>query len=427
MTNIIFYTILFFLVFEFIVTKTLAYLNKTKWSETLPKEAKAIYDEKEYAKSMKYEKAKYNFSNISGIIFFVIILLAVSFGLFWKIYNFSASFGYSEIITNLIFFWILGLIQMILSLPFSYYSTFVIEEKFGFNKMTKKLFFTDTIKWLILWAIIWWLILWALIFIYLKTWWYFWVWAWVLITLFTAFMMMFHSNLIVPLFNKQTPLEKWSLRDKIEAFAEKMWFKLDNIYVMDWSKRSTKANAYFTGFWPKKRIVLFDTLIKQMTDEELVAVLAHEIWHYQKKHTLQMLVFSIIQTWIIFFILGLALNYAEFSLALGWNTKSFWLSLVAFSILFTPISMIFGIIWNIFSRKNEYEADEYSAVNYKPKELKNALIKLSKNNLSNLTPHPAYEFFYYSHPVVLKRIAVLEKYEKENWVLWKIKWMFGKK
>lgn len=248
-------------------------------------------------------------------------------------------------------------------------------------------------------------------------------------TAFSVFMMMFYSSLIVPIFNKQTPLEKWSLRDKIENFAEKMWFKLDNIFVIDGSKRSSKANAYFSWFWPKKRIVLFDTLIKDLKDEELVAVLAHEIWHYQKKHTLQMLVFSTIQTWIIFFILGLTLKYSSFSEALWWVNISFALSLIAFSILFTPISMIFGILWNIFSRKNEYEADEYSAMNYNPTDLKNALIKLSKNNLSNLTPHPAYEFFYYSHPTVLKRIAVLEKIEKEQskWIIWSIKSFFHMK
>lgn len=424
----IFWLILTFLVFEFLVSKILAYLNKTRWSETLPKEAKDIYDEKEYAKSMSYEKTKYTFSNISGIFSFVVILVAVIFGLFWKVYTFSASFGFSEILTNLIFFWIIGLIQMIISLPFSYYSTFVIEEKFGFNKMTKKLFFTDLLKSSLIWVIIWWVLLSALIWIYQMTWNYFWIWAWVLMTTFSVFMMMFYSSVIVPIFNKQTPLEKGSLRDKIEDFAEKMWFKLDNIFVIDGSKRSSKANAYFSGFWPKKRIVLFDTLIKDLTDEELVAVLAHEIGHYQRKHTLQMLAFSIIQTGIIFFILGLSLNYSEFSLALWGEEKSFALSLIAFSILFTPLSMIFGIIWNVFSRKNEYEADEYSAINYDAKELKNALIKLSKNNLSNLTPHPAYEFFYYSHPVVLKRIAVLEKYEKENkkWVLGKIKGFFGK-
>ncbi len=246
---------------------------------------------------------------------------------------------------------------------------------------------------------------------------------------FSVFMMMFYSSVIVPIFNKQTPLEEGSLRTKIQEFGDKMGFKIDNIYVIDGSKRSTKANAYFTGFWPKKRIVLYDTLIADLQEEELVAVLAHEIGHYQKKHTLQMLVFSVLQTGFMLFVLGIALQYPEFSQALWGSQKSFALGMIAFSTLFTPISMILGIVSSVLSRKNEYEADAYAAENYKPLKLKNALIKLSKKNLSNLNPHPAYEFFYYSHPLVLKRIAVLNKYidKEEKGIFKNIKWFFKKK
>jgi STE24 endopeptidase len=215
--------------------------------------------------------------------------------------------------------------------------------------------------------------------------------------------------LIVPLFNKQTPLEDGELRQAINKFSEKAWFKLDNIYVIDGSKRSSKANAYFSGFWPKKRIVLFDTLIKDLEVEELVAVLAHEIWHYKKKHTLQMLAFSIIQTWFILFLFSFMLKNDKISLALWAAQNSFHIWAIAFWILFTPLSLVLGILANIFSRKNEFEADNYAKINYSWEKLVSALKKLSNNNLSNLTPHCFYEFVHYSHPTVLKRIRELRR------------------
>lgn len=407
--NFIYYLFLAFLLIEFSVWAFLSYLNKTKWSDKLPEELKEIYDEKEYKKSMEYEKEKYIFSKVSWIFSAVIIFIFVAFGFFGKIFDFIISLNFWEFISSLLFFWILFLAQNIFSLPFSYYYNFVIEKKFWFNKMDKKIFFTDFLKSLILWFIIWWIIISLIMFFYFFFKQYFWLLAWLFMTLFSIFMMMFYSNIIVPIFNKQTPLEDWPLREKIQDFAKKVWFELDNIFVIDWSKRSTKANAYFSWFWPKKRIVLFDTLINDLTDEELVSVLAHEIWHYKKKHTLQMLSFSIIQTWIIFYILWIILSNPVFSQALWSNTWSFAVWILAFSILFSPISMIFWIFWNILSRKNEYEADFYAWTNYSSLDLKNALIKLSKNNLSNLRPHQAYEFVYYSHPTVLKRLKALDK------------------
>jgi len=412
MQDTIFYIIIWLFIFEFILSKTLDYLNTLNWSTKLPDELKNIYDEKKYSKSMEYEKTKHIFWTISWGFSFLVMLLVLIFGWFGYLYDSISIFINNEIYRTLIFFWIIMLFQTILSIPFSYYSTFVIEEKFGFNKMTKKLFFIDTIKSLFLSVIIWWILISLITWLYLKTWWMFWIYTWWVVTFFSVFMMMFYSSLIVPLFNKQTPLEEWELRTEIEKFANNVWFKLDNIYVIDWSKRSSKANAYFSWFGPKKRIVLYDTLIKDLSVDELVWVLAHEIGHYKRKHTLQMLVFWTIQTWIMLYILWLALSLPEISQALWAKEWSFAVWIVAFWILYTPISIFFWLLWNILSRKNEYEADEFAWINHNPENLKNALIKLSRNNLSNLRPHPAYEYFNYSHPTVLKRLNALDKIKK---------------
>ena len=410
MTNqTIFCIILALFIWEFIFSKTLDYLNTTRWRDKLPKELEWIYDEKKYAKSMQYEKTNHKFSSITGIFSFSIMLLMLVFGGFGWLDDLVKTWTDTPLLQSLYFFWIISFINFLIQIPISYYSTFVIEEKFWFNKMTKKLFWIDTIKSLLLSIILWGWILALIIWIYNLDADNFWLYAWWVVTFFSIFMMMFYSSLIVPLFNKQTPLEEWELRDAIENFAKKVWFKLDNIYVIDWSKRSSKANAYFSGFGPKKRIVLYDTLIKDLTTEELVAVLAHEIGHYKKKHTLQMLAFSIIQTGLMLFILGLALKYPEISQALWAKTGSFHVWLIAFWILFTPISMILWTFSSILSRKNEYEADAFAKKYYDAEKLKSALIKLSRNNLSNLQPHPAYEFFHYSHPTVLKRLEALSK------------------
>ncbi len=414
MYNTIFYIILWLFVFEFLLSKTLSYLNTLNWTSKLPKELSGIYDEKKYKKSMDYEKVNHDFWNISSTFSFFIMYFVLLFWWFGQLYDFLAMYcSENEIIRTLNFFLIIVLIQTIISLPFSYYSTFVIEEKFGFNKMTRKLFFIDTLKSLLLSLIIGWALIALITWIFLFTGDNFWLYTWWVVTFFSIFMMMFYSSLIVPLFNKQSPLKKWELRDAIEKFAQKVWFKLDNIYVLDGSKRSSKANAYFSGFWPKKRIVLYDTLIKDLTTSELVWVLAHEIGHYKRKHTLQMLAFWIVQTWIMLYILWLALKIVEISQAMwsiSWISFAVWV--VAFGILYTPISIVFWLLWNILSRRNEYQADEFAWIHHNPEKLKSALINLSRNNLSNLRPHPIYEFFNYSHPTVLKRIKALDKLKK---------------
>lgn len=253
-TQTIFYIIIGLTIFEFLLTKLLGHLNTLNWSNKIPEELKWIYDEEKYQKSQKYEKVKYKFSIISSTFSFLVLLLVIIFWWFGFLDSIIRNYSENEIILSLFFFWIIMIIQNIISLPFSYYSTFVIEEKFWFNKMTKKLFFLDTIKSLLLWTIIWWALLSAIVWSYTSFSSVFWLVAWWIITAFTIFFMMFYSTLIVPLFNKQTPLEKWELRDAIEKFSEKVWFNLDNIFVIDWSKRSSKANAYFSGIGSKKEL-----------------------------------------------------------------------------------------------------------------------------------------------------------------------------
>lgn len=407
-TETIFYVILAIFLWETFLTKFLGYLNTTRWSNDLPKELEGIYDSEKYTKSQKYEKTKYKFGWISSLVTFAIMLCMLVFEGFWKLSIFLNVYTENPILLALAFFGIISVVSTLVSLPFSYYGTFVIEEKFGFNKMTKKLFFTDTLKSFVLSILIGGPILALVVWIFSSVE-NAWIYAWVLATFFSLFMMMFYSSLIVPLFNKQTPLEDGELKTAINTFADTVGFTLTDIYVIDGSKRSSKANAYFSGFGPKKRIVLYDTLIKDLTTKELVAVLAHEIGHYKKKHTLQMLAMSIIQTGIILYIFNIALSVPEVSAALGAEKMSFHVGAIAFGILFTPISMVFGMLSSVFSRKNEYEADAYARENYSGEDLQNALIKLSRNNLSNLRPHPAYEFFYYSHPTVLKRLNALKK------------------
>jgi STE24 endopeptidase len=239
----------------------------------------------------------------------------------------------------------------------------------------------------------------------------FWIYAWILISAFSIFMAMFYSNLIVPLFNKQTPLEEGELRHAIQRFSNKVGFKLDNIFVINGSKRSTKANAYFTGFGSKKRIVLYDTLIKEMEPDEIVAVLAHEIGHYKKKHVIQGLIIGLVQSGIVLFIFSLLINNKNLSQALGVEVPNFHIGLVAFGVLYTPVSFVLGIFMNLLSRKNEYQADAFAAQNFNPESLASALKKLSVKNLSNLTPHPKYVFFHYSHPTLLQRLQHLKQFE----------------
>ncbi len=407
MDSTIFFFIIGITVFGFLFDQYMEYLNTTCRKAALPDELKDIYDAEKYIKQQKYEHTNYKFGIITNSFNFILILGMLFLNGFAFADVWAGTFTTNPILRALIFFGILMFTMDLLSTPFTIYDTFVIEEKFGFNKTTAKTFILDKLKGWLLAAILGGGILSLIIWLYLQTGGWFWLLAWGAVSVFTIFMAMFYSNLIVPLFNKQKPLEDGELKQAIQTFCNKVNFKLVNVFVINGSKRSTKANAYFTGLGAKKRIVLYDTLINDLTTEEIVGVLAHEVGHYKKKHTQSGIVISLIQTGIIFYILGLFIGNPILCKALGSDHASFHIGLIAFGILYSPISMISGIGMNLLSRKNEYEADQFAAENYSATALINSLKKLSQKNLSNLTPHPAYVFFHYSHPTLLQRIRKL--------------------
>jgi len=403
----IFYIIVGLIIFDFLLDQFLNYLNYTTSNAKIPDELKDVYDAEKYAKQQEYEKTNSRFELYSSTFSLVLILLMLFFSGFAYVDEIARGIASHAIWVALLFFGILMFASDILGTPFSLYHTFVIEERFGFNKTTIKTFILDKIKGWLLSAIIGGGLLALIIWFYHLTGKNFWIWAWLAISVFMIFMTLFYSSVIVPLFNKQTPLEEGELRKDIEEFSKKAGFNLKNIFVIDGSKRSTKANAYFSGLGPKKRIVLYDTLISDLSSQEIVAVLAHEIGHYKKKHTLSGMVISILQTGFMLFLLSLFVDNPYLSQALGVEETSFHIGLISFGILYSPISTILGLVLNVWSRKNEYQADGYAASYGYAESLISGLKKLSENSLSNLTPHPVYVFFHYSHPTLLQRLRAL--------------------
>ena len=408
MHNIIFILIIIIPVTGFIIERYLDHLNLKMWSVTLPKELKGICDEEEYRKSQLYQKENNIFSTWTSSFNLTVILIMIIAGGFMFVDNVARTFNTNMVVISLVFFGIIGFASDLINIPFSCYDTFVIEKKYGFNTMTVRTFITDHFKSWFIAILVGVPVLGLITWFYYKTGTSFWIYAWVLITLFSIFINLFYSELIVPLFNKQTPLQDGSLRTKIETFSLKAGFKLKNIYIIDGSKRSTKANAYFSGFGPKKRIVLYDTLQKELSEDEIVAVLAHEIGHYRKKHVLLNLILSVLLTGLMLFLFSLVVNSPMLSEALGAQGTSFHLGLIVFGILYSPLSLLIGLLTNYISRRNEFAADRFVKENFKPEILAEALKKLSVKNLSNMMPHPVYVFFHYSHPPLLERLKKLE-------------------
>lgn len=396
------------LVFGFVWDKVLSFLNSRQPVPIIPDSLSEYLDEKKLLEAKQYQKSNFRFGLITGIFSFLLTFLFIYLGWFGKIDHWVSAFEIAPLGHSVLFFGLIFIGSDIMSIPFDYYSTFVIEEKFGFNKTTVKTFFSDKLKGYLLSMIIGGGLL--LVFLWLlhqmgkDFWWQFWIIA----SVFMVFVNLFYTAWILPLFNKLTPLEDGELKEKIVAYARSVDFPLDNILVMDGSKRSAKANAFFSGFGKRKKVVLYDTLLEQHTPEELVAVLAHEVGHYKKKHILLSMIISVLQLGLLLFLLAQFVFNEPMSLALGGQQWSVELNLIGFIMLFSPISTFLGIGMNWISRKNEFEADAYARNTFAGKPLAEALKTLSVKTLSNINPHPWYVFVNYSHPPLLERLKRLE-------------------
>ena len=408
-SNIWFIVILFLVIFNFIFSSILEYMNDKNWKNHVPEELKKFYPNEKYQKARDYKLETGKISFLSSSISFSLTLVLIISGIYGTVSDSITKISQSIFIQSVLFFSIFYFLNYIISLPIKFYSTFVVEEKFGFNKTTKMLFLVDQIKSLLLSALIGGVLLFCAIKFFIIFEENFWIFLWLGLSIFLIFINAFYASLIVPIFNKLEPLSNGELRRKINDYSKMIGYSLKNIFIIDGSKRSTKANAFFSGLGPKKTIALYDTLIDNHTDEELLAVLAHEVGHYKKNHVFKGLILSLAQIGLMCFLFQLCLNEVEISSALGAEIPSFHLGLIGFSLLYSPIGLITGVMMNIFSRKNEYEADKFAKDTYDGKQLSLALKKLSSNNLSNLHPHPFYVFVHYSHPPLLKRLSALKK------------------
>ena len=409
--------IIVFLLLSFTISSISDYLNIKNLKETLPDEFIGYYDEEKYNTSQNYLKDRTKFSFVSSLTSLIISIIFILIGGFNYVDLFARKFGYGEIITGLIFVGVLYLLLQIIQVPFSAYSTFIIEEKYGFNKTTIKTFISDIVKSLILTLIIGLPIFAIIIMFFIKYGSVAWIYASITVILFELLITFIAPVFIMPLFNKYVPLEDGELKTELEKYAKEQNFKMKGLYKMDGSKRSTKTNAFFTGFGKFRRIVLFDTLIIKHTTQELVSVLAHEMGHYKKGHIHKFMIMSFINTIIIFFLLSLFIGNEDLFAAFKMQYVSVYGALIFFGFLYTPISMFLSVIQNVISRKYEYEAVRYSVTTYKnPKAMVEALKKLSVDNLSNLTPHRMKVFMEYSHPPVLDRINAIKniKIEEQN-------------
>jgi STE24 endopeptidase len=404
----ILYLIIAIATFSYLFDQWLDYINLRAQRTEIPAEVASFYDRSKYLKSLQYHKELTNFSFLSSAFSFALSIMMLVLGGFGWLDGILRTYTDHDILLALAFFGVLMLASDILTIPFQLYSTFVIEEKYGFNKTTLKTFITDKLKGYFLSALIGGPLLALLIYLVLSIGSSFWIWFALIASAFIFFMNMFYTSLILPLFNKLTPLPDSELKTAIQVFAKKVNFPLDNIFVIDGSKRSSKANAFFSGIGKKKKIVLYDTLIQKHTTEELVAVLAHEVGHFKKKHIVWGFVLSIGQVVFMLFVLSLMVYNVDLSRALGGDQLGIHLNLIAFAILFAPISGITGLLMSMYSRKNEFEADAYARETYSGSALAQALKTLSVDSLSNLYPHPWYVFFHYSHPPLLKRLEALQ-------------------
>ena len=400
-------------VVEYLFGLWLKMLNVRASRREIPSSLRGVYDEEKYARQQAYFRVKSRFGLIESTVSTLVMLAMFACGGFAWIDTLAREWVTHPIGVTLVFFALVQLLLWVLELPMAYYNTFVIEERFGFNKSTRKTFVTDSIKSLLLNFVLMGLLLAAVTWIYYRMPQYFWLLAWGVMAVFMLFLQVFYSDLIVPLFNKQTPLAEGTLRTAIEQFAAKAGFKVKDIYIMDGSKRSSHANAYFAGFGPRKRIVLFDTLIEQLTTEEIVGVLAHEIGHNKRHHLPVSIAFSLLTSLVMLYLFSLVIGSPSIAAAAGCAQPSFHINLIVFSMLYAPLNVVLDMLLNVMSRRHEWQADEFARVNGLGKEVSSALKKMSAHSLSNLTPHPWVVFMTYSHPTLYQRVLHLES-EKEE-------------
>ncbi|MCV6631385.1 MAG: M48 family metallopeptidase [Flavobacteriaceae bacterium] len=409
MNQFFFFGIIAILIIQYLWNSYLDIRNAKHFSDPIPADLDGIYQEEEYQKSQAYKKTNFRFARYTDSFGLLCLLVFLLLGGFEYVDQLARSISDNPIWTGLAFFMILMLANDFLQLPFSYYRTFVIEEKFGFNKTTLPTFVLDKIKSWILMLVLGGILLGAIIWFYNQSGTNFWWQAWLLISGFSILANMFYSSWIVPLFNKQTPIEEGPLKEAITNYAKSVGFSVQKIMLIDGSKRSSKANAYFSGFGSQKQVTLYDTLVQNLEIEEIVAVLAHEIGHYKHHHIIYNLVLGSLQTALSLYVLSLLLQFPQLSTAIGVQQPSFHAALVTFSILYVPLSALTGLLMGSLSRSMEYQADAYAKNTYAAAPLINALKKLSKNSLSNLTPDHLYVKMHYSHPTLLQRIRKMKR------------------
>ena len=392
---------------SYLSDQALDFVNLRAHRPAIPADVAVFYDREKYGRSRAYQRDRTRFSFVTSAVRFALSFIMLLTGGFGWLYDALHAHIHSEIVLALAFFGIIGLVSDLLMTPFQWHSTFVIEERYGFNKTTRATFVGDKLKGYLLAALIGGPLLAMFIYMARVIGPEFWIWFSVIAIVLIFALNVFYTSLLLPLFNRLTPLADGELKQAIEAFAARVSFPLDNIFVIDGSKRSSKANAFFSGMGKRKKIVLYDTLIERHTTEELVAVLAHEVGHFKKKHVVWMFLLSALQIVFTLFVLSRMLYNEDVSMAMGGNQLSMALNLVAFGILFSPIAGLTGLLMNLLSRQNEFEADRYARETFDGRALSTALKRLSVDTLSDLYPHPAYVFFHYSHPPLLERLKAL--------------------
>ena len=401
--------IIAFVTLEFVISSVLSWLN-TKWmTHPVPPELEGLYDDEKYRKQQNYMRMGKRVSLVARLVSFTLTLVILGCGLLGWLDNQCKAWTDVPVLQVILFLVIYNLFNTMIALPFSYYSTFVIEERFGFNRTTHKTFWLDTLKSFLVSTVISAALLGVVYWLYQTLGQQFWIWATLVCAVFIIFFTMFYSNLIVPLFNKQTPLPEGELRDAITSALVSFGSRFKDIYIIDGSKHSTKANAYFMGFGPKKRIVLYDTLQDQMTTDEIVAVLAHEFGHYKHRDTFKNMIISIVTIAVNLFIFSLLVSNPDLPAALGGTAPSFILAMIAFSLLLSPIDILLNPLTSAISRRAEYRADAFAASHGHGEHLISGLKKLASHALSNLTPHPLVVWYSYSHPTLAQRIRAIRR------------------